>query len=115
MCGLSTSPASAKTSAHSARAVGARAYTVGTDIVLGNGSRSADMATGSRLLAHELAHVVQQGRSATAQAKLTTGEPGSSAEREAEYAAEQVVRGVPVAVRKHESTNVIQRQLSCPE
>jgi len=101
--------------ADSARAVGARAYTVGTDIVLGNGSRSADMATGSRLLAHELAHVVQQGRSATAQAKLTTGEPGSSAEREAEYAAEQVVRGVPVAVRKHESTNVIQRQLSCPE
>ena len=101
--------------AHSARAVGARAYTVGTDIVLGGGSRTADMGTGSRLLAHELAHVVQQGRGARALEKLTIGEPGSSAEREAEYAADRVVHDDRVAVHEHGSANVMQRQLSCPE
>jgi len=43
------------TAATSARAVGARAYTVGRDVVLGEGG--ADR----RLLAHELVHVGQQG------------------------------------------------------
>ncbi len=44
----------------SARALGARAYTVGHDIVVGD--RAVDPATPSarRLLAHELVHVVQQ-------------------------------------------------------
>ncbi|HLT40970.1 MAG TPA: DUF4157 domain-containing protein [Enhygromyxa sp.] len=47
-----------------ARSVGARAFTVGTDIVMGPGEDLSGTA-GQRLLAHELAHVVQQtgGRS----------------------------------------------------
>ena len=101
--------------ADSARAVGARAFTVGTDIVLGGGGRAAEMGVGSRLLAHELAHVVQQGMGAAPQAKLVTGEPGSPAEREADYAADRVVHGDTAVVRAHESANVMQRQLSCPE
>jgi hypothetical protein len=101
--------------ADSARAVGARAYTVGTGIVLGEGAQPTATARGSRLLAHELAHVVQQHGSAAAQAKLTVGEAGSPAEREADLAAEQVARGGAVAVRERGSTNVMQRQLSCPE
>jgi Domain of unknown function (DUF4157) len=101
--------------ADSARTVGARAYTVGTDIVLGDGGRAADMGAGSRLLAHELAHVVQQGMGAAPQAKLITGEPGSPAEREADYAADRIVHGNTAVVRAHESANVMQRQLSCPE
>ena len=44
----------------SATAIQARAYTVGSDIVLGPGSHSAGPEY-RRLLAHELAHVVQQG------------------------------------------------------
>ncbi|MCA9968944.1 MAG: DUF4157 domain-containing protein, partial [Anaerolineales bacterium] len=46
--------------AASARAVQARAYTVGRDVVFGAGEFAPETAVGRRLLAHELAHVVQQ-------------------------------------------------------
>jgi hypothetical protein len=45
--------------ARSARALGARAYTVGSDVVLA-ADQSAAATAGRGLLAHELAHVVQQ-------------------------------------------------------
>jgi hypothetical protein len=48
----------------SAEAVNARAYTVGTDLVFGRGEYAPGTARGRSLIAHELAHVVQQ-RSAT--------------------------------------------------
>lgn len=48
------------TAAHSARAVGARAYTVGQDIVFGGGRYDPLGAEGRRLMAHELAHTLQQ-------------------------------------------------------
>ena len=41
-------------------AVGARAFTLGSDIYLGEGETGVDSDPGRRLLAHELAHVVQQ-------------------------------------------------------
>ncbi len=44
----------------SAEAVGARAYTVGHDIAFAPGQHSPVTAWGRRVLAHELAHVVQQ-------------------------------------------------------
>jgi outer membrane protein OmpA-like peptidoglycan-associated protein len=40
--------------------VQARAYTLGSDIVFGAGEYAPETAAGQRLLAHELAHVVQQ-------------------------------------------------------
>jgi uncharacterized protein DUF4157 len=46
--------------AESARAVGARAYTVGEDLVFGAGEYAPHTETGRSLLAHELTHVVQQ-------------------------------------------------------
>jgi hypothetical protein len=46
--------------AESARAVNALAYTVGRDVVFGAGQYAPGTATGRRLLAHELTHVVQQ-------------------------------------------------------
>jgi hypothetical protein len=49
--------------AASAAAVGARAYTVGSSIVFGRGEPTPD-ASGRRLLAHELTHVLQQGAGA---------------------------------------------------
>jgi hypothetical protein len=48
--------------ADSAEAVAARAYTVGRDVVFGAGRYAPETGEGQRLLAHELAHVVQQGR-----------------------------------------------------
>ncbi len=47
--------------AESARAVNALAYTVGNDVVFETGRYAPQSAQGQRLLAHELAHVVQQG------------------------------------------------------
>ena len=45
---------------HLARAVNARAFTVGSDIVFGSGEYSPESKDGQKLLAHELTHVVQQ-------------------------------------------------------
>ena len=50
------------TAARSAQAANARAYTIGRDVVLGKGQHSRGPSANRRLLAHELAHVVQQGR-----------------------------------------------------
>ena len=50
----------------SARDVHAAAYTVGQSIVFGQGQYAPDTTTGRALLAHELAHVVQQGAAAPA-------------------------------------------------
>jgi hypothetical protein len=47
--------------AESASAVNARAYTVGSDIVFGSGQFDQASPAGRRLLAHELAHTLQQG------------------------------------------------------
>lgn len=44
-----------------ARAVNARAFTMGSDVVFGAGQYSPDTMMGKRLLAHELTHVMQQG------------------------------------------------------
>jgi hypothetical protein len=46
--------------ARSAGALAARAFTVGNDIVFGDGQYAPDTPEGKRLLTHELVHVVQQ-------------------------------------------------------
>lgn len=48
------------------KAMGARAFTVGSDIFLGEGTPDLSSRSGEHLLAHELAHTIQQGGSATA-------------------------------------------------
>ena len=47
--------------AEAARAVNARAYTVGRNVVFGDGQYAPGSDEGKRLVAHELAHVGQQG------------------------------------------------------
>lgn len=49
------------TAAESARSVHARAYTVGSHMVFGAGQYAPHSPSGRKLIAHELAHVVQQG------------------------------------------------------
>jgi hypothetical protein len=61
------------TAAHGARAVCARAYTIGRDIVFAPGEYAPATMEGRRLLAHELAHVVQQGYSRRRDDSLTRG------------------------------------------
>jgi hypothetical protein len=85
-----------ETAARSARAVNATAYTVGNHIVLGRDASAPSTPGGSRLLAHELAHVVQQSsgtRPRPAPAAMVIGSPDDATEREAERAADQIAAG----------------------
>ncbi|HEX3130800.1 MAG TPA: DUF4157 domain-containing protein, partial [Thermoanaerobaculia bacterium] len=56
--------------ARSAADLQARAYTFGEDIVLGSGRYQPGSSAGRSLIAHELAHVVQQGRAGRAALQL---------------------------------------------
>lgn len=85
--------------AESARAVHARAYTVGSDIVVGAGQ--LNHAGAPWLMAHELAHVRQQAQSpASDTAGLTVSSPSSALESEAHRAADLVVHGQSAAVTR---------------
>jgi hypothetical protein len=69
----------------SARAVDSLAYTVGNNLVFASGQYSPRTAQGTRLLAHELTHVVQQGGTGGAmQSSLTIGQPHDRYEQEAD-------------------------------
>jgi len=72
-----------------ARAVSARAFTVGSDIFFASGEYRPGSGGGNELIAHELAHVVQQ-RGAPQTGPLTVSQPGDSLEREAEAAAREL-------------------------
>lgn len=80
--------------AESARAVGAMGYTVGRDIVFEVGQYAPGTEAGRRLLAHELAHVVQQRQGGHVWPRaLAVSSPGDAAEREADATAQRVAAG----------------------
>jgi hypothetical protein len=66
-----------------ARAVSARAFTVGSDIYFAAGEYDPGSRAGAELIAHEVAHVAQQ-RGAPLSGPLTVSQPGDTLEREAE-------------------------------
>jgi hypothetical protein len=72
-----------------ARAVSARAFTVGNDIFFAKGEYDPGTRAGSELISHEAAHVVQQ-RGAPLSGPLTVSQPGDPLEREAEAVARDV-------------------------
>ncbi len=84
--------------AESARAVRARAYTLGRDLVFGAGQYSPSSPHGRRLLAHELAHVVQQAGGYTGALLQPAAGQTSTLEAEADSAAAALDRGLPYAV-----------------
>lgn len=78
----------------SARSISALAYTAGDHIAFLAGQYSPQTESGRRLLAHELAHVVQQRASAPqggSPGGLRLGDPGDSLERGAVSAADRVM------------------------
>lgn len=71
--------------ARSAESVGALAYTVGHHVVFAGGRYRPRSEEGTRLIAHELAHVAQQGDvRPTAGAPIAIDDPGSPEERQAQ-------------------------------
>lgn len=77
--------------AEAAKSVQAQAFTVGNNIVLGEGKSASD----ERTMAHELTHVVQQSKGDVPGESIGNGlklsDPGDWAERQAEATADAVV------------------------
>lgn len=73
-----------------ARAVQARAFTVGNDIYFARGEYRPGTSDGNQLIAHEVAHTIQQ-RGAPASGPLTVSQPGDALEREADAVARHAV------------------------
>lgn len=99
--------------AESARAVSARAYTVGNDVVFADNQYAANTSAGYRLLAHELTHVVQQsgvGNGGQLQGKLMINQPGDAFEQEADAAAGRVMAGAHASQAFTPSRPAIQRE-----
>ncbi len=85
------------TAAESARAVNARAYTVGNDVVFGSGHFDPASPDGQRTLAHELTHVVQQREGAVSGSDIGGGiavsHPQDRFEQDASAAADRIMAG----------------------
>ena len=71
------------------RSVSARAFATGTDVYFSKGEYNPGSADGDRLIAHELAHVVQQRGAANA-GPLTVSQPGDALETEADSVADSI-------------------------
>jgi hypothetical protein len=80
-------------------AVGARAYTLGNHIHFADGEYRPDDPSGRHLLAHEVAHTVQQsGGSGHRQNRLEVSMPQDAHEAEADAAADAMTRGRTASV-----------------
>ncbi len=86
--------------ARSARAVSALAYTVGPHLVFGEGQYKPHGTDGRQLLAHELAHVVQNRNSGVSSSGSfkAISHPSDASEQEATGVARQVMSGGSVNV-----------------
>lgn len=93
--------------AASARAVNALAYTVGQHVVFGEQRYAPATHAGRRLLAHELAHVVQQHDARFSPDDLMLA--GDRWEREADAAAQAVVDGGRAAIQQRSPQAMIAR------
>jgi hypothetical protein len=94
----------------SAKAVNAHAYTVGNQIVFGPSQPKPETETGRRLMAHELAHVMQQGGTQDGTDGPTRiSDPAEQSERQAEAAGDQVMREATPSELFAPSDGVLQR------
>ena len=85
--------------AAAADSLGARAFAFGNDIHFAEGQYRPDASDGQRLLAHEVAHTVQQaGAPARTQTKLEVTTPGDATEVEADSAADAMMSGAFFAI-----------------
>jgi hypothetical protein len=91
---LHDGPASARASDE----LGARAFATGEQVHFGAGEHRPDDPYGMHLVAHEVAHTVQQRGGSGVQAKPAVSEPGDRHEVEADRAADAMVAGRPAVV-----------------
>ncbi len=105
--------------AESAQAVNALAYTVGRDVVFGNGQYVPGTTEGKSLLAHELTHVVQQREASSSPMSTQTGGILDKAlEEEANLSAVDIVtpsRDSKEKILADTAQNTIPRRISEPK
>ena len=85
--------------AAAARAMDARAYTVDTDVAFGAGQYAPESAAGRELIAHELAHVVQQDRGGTTPDAEARADAGASRAMRGGAVDAALLGGAPVGVQ----------------
>jgi hypothetical protein len=71
------------------RSVSARAFATGSDVYFAKGEYNPGSESGDKLIAHELAHVVQQ-RGSSASGPLTVSQAGDATEQEADAVADRL-------------------------
>ena len=108
--------------AESARAIRAKAYTFGNNIVFRDGQYTPHTDTGKRLLAHELAHAVQQKRAGPVSAKgLRVEKKDSKHEREASKVSQAILdsnkelkltKNINLLIQQQEDENATTRRSS---
>ena len=85
-------------SAKLASALGVQAFTVGRDVFFGENMFQPGTRRGKALLAHELAHVVQQQNATAAAQAIPRCASSAALEREAQRAAVAIACGLPMLV-----------------
>ena len=91
----------------------ALAFTRGRDIYFKEGEYNPSTREGQELLAHELAHVVQQ-RGGSSSRGASVGPAGDTFEREADEVAASVMRGERAQVVQRSAASDVQRQQQGP-
>ena len=95
-----------------AKSLNADAFTTGRDIYFSRGAYNPSSQAGQRLIAHELAHVAQQNQGA-AGAKpqgFSVSHPSDPLERQADAAADAVMRGEMFPALTSSTSSVVHRQ-----
>jgi hypothetical protein len=102
-------------SATAADQLGARAFTTGRDIHFAEGQYQPEVPSGTHLLAHEVAHTVQQQSGTSGpQAKLAVSEPGDAAELAADQFADHIVDGGAAPSLSSAPASVVHRTPAAP-
>ena len=103
-----------ESAARAANDINARAFTLGQNIWFGRNEFSPQSQSGFHLLAHEVAHTVQQGtQTPIVQRSLSVGAADDPAEAAADRAADAIVGSAPIP-RLFGSQLVVRRQAKFP-
>lgn len=95
-----------------ARSVGARAFALGGDLVFARGAYRPQEPDGRRLLAHELAHVAQDGQPATLRRENGGGE--TKKKEEETSTGDVIVEGLKTAAEKAKDKKEIKEKVLKP-
>ncbi len=93
-----------------ARMVNALAYTVGKDVVFGEGQYHPGSNRGRRQMAHELAHVIQNPETNETSTPLVLSRPGDPGEREATSISASLLMNNRSTVHRRSRANILYRQ-----